>query len=409
MDLIKCLPILCAALFSTAVSAQECDIEPIDYKDIISKKSGFQFKASFDFFAKMGISFGQFSTQDVSDEVQNMEKRLEFLVANRNKCIISPKEFKKGLDAIIAYEDSVSKFSASLKKVEDNTRRLDTLRDDSYEREQLLINIKKESEKLKTRYRAIYARQNDLEEKIETLPSNIRDKLKMDSDFNSFVREVTAKAMDSITQRVNTLEVKVQKLERTLSKIMSMYHKGELRNTHWIYGASGSASFVNDDYSTSVYLNSEFILPNKKYPILSRVAPFVEIGRTFWKEEKSYPTLPGGPEVSYTEQNGYYYYGAGIRKYFAWRYSFSWFLGAHVGYTDEVENEGVSDWSYGVLGGLNYYPAESSIKVSAEFRYSKISLSEETRTFNPFGDAETVRESNDYYLPTLMISIGKAY
>ncbi|HDL01019.1 MAG TPA: hypothetical protein ENH23_02165, partial [candidate division Zixibacteria bacterium] len=231
MDLIKCLPILCAALFSTAVSAQECDIEPIDYKDIISKKSGFQFKASFDFFAKMGISFGQFSTQDVSDEVQNMEKRLEFLVANRNKCIISPKEFKKGLDAIIAYEDSVSKFSASLKKVEDNTRRLDTLRDDSYEREQLLINIKKESEKLKTRYRAIYARQNDLEEKIETLPSNIRDKLKMDSDFNSFVREVTAKAMDSITQRVNTLEVKVQKLERTLSKIMSMYHKGELRNT----------------------------------------------------------------------------------------------------------------------------------------------------------------------------------
>ena len=406
-DLIKYLPML--SLVFSAPAFAVCNIEPIDYKDIISKKNGYQFKLSFDFFAKLGIEFGEYSIQDVSAEVQQMEKNLEVLVANRNNCSITEEEYKKDLRAIISYEKSVSEFTEALKNVDDNTRKLGLLEEGSDEKEQLLVSLKKNNRKLKDKYSAISFRQFEMEKRIESIPSEIREKLVMDSGFNRFVRQVTDRAMDDVTKRVKRLEEKVEKLEVSMSKIMSMYHRGELKRTHWIYGVSGSTSYINDDYFPSVYLNSEFILPNDKYPILSQVATFIEIGHTFWKENKSYSTLPGGAEVAYTEQNGYNYYGAGVRKYFNWRYSVSWFVGAHAGYTDEVDDNGISDWSYGVLGGLNYYPAESAIKISAEYRYSKISLSEETRTFNPFGDAETVQESKDYYFPTIMISIGMAY
>lgn len=389
--------------------AQPCNIEPIDFDSLKTEKKGIKFSTSFELIAKLDISFSQEATQKISNEVQVIEKNLQILVEHRNKCLITREQYLERLNSILDYEKSVIDFSDSIKKVDDNSNRIKILQHNYREREQLIISINKDMSVLEKKRNAISIRLEVLEKNMADFPENLRSQLKLDQDFGNFVRELTSRVMDETEKRIKSLETRVGKLEKSMSKIMALSDRGELRNTYWIYGVSGSTSYVDGNYYPSVYLNSEFILPNNKFPILSQVAPFVEIGYTFWEEEKTYPTLPGGPEVSYTEQNGYYYYGAGIRKYFAWRYSFSWFVGAHVGYTDEEEDEGISDWSYGVLGGLNYYPAESSIKVSAEFRYSKISLSEETRTFNPFGDAKTVRESNDYYLPTLMISFGKAY
>lgn len=397
---------------------QECSIDPVHFESLEYSKNRFEFKLSLEFIAKVDVSLGQTQAGRVSSELQMMERSLLTLLDARNTCQITEEEFTKYLNKFYDYEKEALTLAESLKKIDENSKKLGLYEEETAERDAAIKQMVSEIKTLDRKYDLLINAQKDFSDELAKLPEVIRNRLLGDEEFYVFVSDIAKTAVSSFDGRLAVLEVELKKIEENQKSIlvwMKKHSEGELKEAHWVVGVTGSSLNIDDNYEFGKYLDvgihlySEFLLPNKEYPTLAKFIPFVETGYVSWARNKSYGTLPNGPRYEYEEENGFYYYNVGMRKYFDWKFSVSGFVGITVGGTNEIDASGSSSWSYGALAGVAYYPIESRFKISVEFRYSKYSLSEETRVFDPYGDLDSILEDKEYRVPSLALSLGMAF
>jgi len=160
-----------------------------------------------------------------------------------------------------------------------------------------------------------------------------------------------------------------------------------------IPGIIAFAPYLNGELQFGGSINAEIFCP-KISKFVSGLRPTFEIGTVSWKDDTTYYTLPGKEERTIEQNNDFYFVSAGLKKYFKSSQYLQPYVGGVIGYSKEIESDGVEDWFYNLVGGIEI--CSWKIKTAVEVRYVTYEVSEKKIQFNAFGDAGVSRESNRY-------------
>lgn len=166
------------------------------------------------------------------------------------------------------------------------------------------------------------------------------------------------------------------------------------------FGGFNTESFTRENWLIQYDARLEHFFPAQNFP------PAVTIGysKVDWPLKKSFPTFSELDKVSYVQDLSFDFFDVGLNFLTpVSKNDIRWFAGGSAGYSlnDHV------NWILSLRGGIEYYFPK--IRVIAEIRYQYLNnVTQEERTFNPFGDTfrENIQSDEKFFMIGTRILYG---
>lgn len=389
-----------------------CTRAKVDVSQVAIKFDGPTFKIEVLNFFK--VESGNKTLQVMGEKAQFLYIRFLQSTALYNQCIINKDEYIAALN--LPHDlGAMDKLQAKTYSLKDE---INILKDNNLTRQEIkvqserviselntvkagieLVNaeFKKFSNEMETslqiQIHQLRAAQRDEQAKLFQQLS--RENLSIESklDDTKAKLENLSKDIDVLYETAYQLERRMENLEGKVNQLMEAFFKGEIDRTKIFLGIGPLFPRLKGKFRLGGVLSAEVLYPKFSNTLIG-VAPILEVGGILWKDNSSYLTFPGSPEISLQQENNIFFSDIGLKKYFNVSDHVNVYFGAAGGFSKEFESGGATSPLFNMITGVELY--RSNVKTALEFRYVNYGVSENKVQFNPLGEAMSQRKTLRY-------------